>query len=257
MTMFIRPLIIFDSGIGGLSILKALLQLNSNYPFVYFADQAYFPYGSRSAHQLRHRLLQIFRWFAHQQPIGVVVACNTATSISLDELRQLFPFPIIGVEPVIKPLAQYSPSLLLATPLTINSDRTHQLIQRYQPSQLHLHPAKHLASYIETMDFSSVQQELAQIKTQHPLNFEVIGLSCTHYPFIKPLIQQTFPQAKIIDPSLAVAKRVTQLILPLSSSSTFHGFTTGNLDHFRRQLNHYLDLQAVTSNPKLSFIDLS
>ncbi len=244
----LQPIIFFDSGIGGLSILKAWLNHFSYPSILYVADQAFFPYGNKSASELRQRLLQLFNWFALQHPLAVVVACNTATSLSLTELRQLYSFPLIGVEPVIKPLAQYSPSLLLATPLTVASRRTQRLIHRYQPKDLQLYPSKNLAFYIETMNQVKIDQELQSIKSKYTsFNFQAIGLSCTHYPLIQDQIRQFFPQAKIIDPSLAVAKQISKTIpqpSTINHPSTIRWFTTASPTNLARQISHYLHLQA-------------
>ncbi len=254
-----KPLIIFDSGIGGLSILKELLKLNFNYPLLYFADQAYFPYGSKSPLVLRHRLLKLFSYLADFKPSGVVVACNTATSISLDQLRFRFDFPLIGVEPVIKPLSEFSPALLLATPVTISSKRTRELIERYRPSQLYLYPSKNLAFYIETMNFSSIKQELTQIKLRYPFDFQAIGLSCTHYPLIKNLLATTFGKIRLIDPSPAVAGQIIKVFgnksnqkLNRSLPETVHWQTTGDPNFLEDQVAHYLGFKIKASLASLS-----
>ncbi len=245
--MSTKPLIIFDSGIGGLSILKVLLSQSISYPILYFADQAYFPYGSKSPRLLKHRLLKIFHWFAQLKPLGVVVACNTATAISLDALRHRFSFPIFGIEPVIKPLSKFQPTLLLATPVTLQSSRTKALIKRYQPRQFYYYPSKHLASYIETMSVSKIKAELLKIKDNYDLQFQAIGLSCTHYPLVKPLIVQTFSSATIIEPSLAVVKHLIKtLSLTYTSllSQQLVWVTTGDTYFFSQQLRYYLQISA-------------
>ncbi len=242
--MSTKPLIIFDSGIGGLSILKVLLQVPFRPELLYFADQAYFPYGSQSAQFLRYRLFKLFSWFAEYNPLAVVVACNTATTVSLAKLRQKFNFPLIGVEPVIKPLSKFSPSLLLATPVTLKSARTQSLIKRYQPNQLYLHPSKNLASYIETMQFDKINQTLNLIKAEYNLKFKAIGLSCTHYPLIQDLISQTFPSSQIIEPSLAVVDHLLKVLPQFPPSNIIRWLTTYKPQFLAKQVDFYLNLKV-------------
>lgn len=205
-----NQLIVFDSGIGGVSILRHLQGLSL--PITYYADQKYFPYGDRGEAWLAAHLSTIWQDFALTSPLGLVIACNTATVSAVALARQYLTCPVIGIEPVTKPIAQYKHPVVWGTAATIQSARAQDLRTTHGRHIRYYHPAG-LAEAIEFQDQPALHSILD--RAQHELGQpDAIGLSCTHYPLITLLIEQHFPSAVIIDPGPAVAAQVKKLILP-------------------------------------------
>ncbi len=250
-------ILVFDSGIGGLSILQHLIKKQPGSTIYYLADQAYFPYGEKPKEIIEKRLLSLINQAINNFHLDcLVIACNTATSISLPQLRQQFNLPIIGVEPVVKPLAQFSDSLLLATWNTIHSLRFKKLVKEFQPSKMEVYSPSHLATAIEERNWPKINSILDQIKKKFP-SPTAIGLSCTHYPLIKKKIQQFFPQTTIIEPSEAVAKQASRLCPVLEehfsskASPQIFWLTTSQPKLLERQVEDYLNIKIKAK--KISF----
>lgn len=196
------PLLIFDSGIGGFSILKEILHYEI--PVHYFADQANFPYGTKSTQFITERLRELTTIWLKQHYSAIVLACNTGTVTAIKHLRMLTDLPIFGVEPVINMLSHHIHPVIWGTKRTIAlTKKTPHLdhIRFYTPSDL--------ASAIESHDLAKINSILQIAKKALP-DVDAIGLSCTHYPLIKDQIAAYFPQASIYDPSFAVAKHIAQ-----------------------------------------------
>lgn len=238
-------IIVFDSGIGGLSILQAIQSRQLSYPLTYLADQANFPYGPRSPAWITKRLARIATWVAARRPAAFVVACNTATVSGINKTRQLVSCPVIGVEPVVKPLANFTHPVLLATATTLASPRTKQLIRKYQPATATYHPLG-LVEAIESADPDLLQTQVARLVDY--LNVSAAdgtGLSCTHYPLIKKSLQQALPQLTIVDPSKAVVSRLATLLPAQPPTTTnLQFFTTGNSQALAKQVQYYLGLSV-------------
>ena len=234
----IKPhsLIVFDSGIGGFSILRNLLDLPC--PLVYFADQKYFPYGDRDPLWLESHLTSLAKSFVSSHPLGLVLACNTGTVAAITAIRQSVSYPVIGVEPVTKPISAYHHPVVWGTPKALESARSSSLRSRYG-SHIRYYAPPSLPSAIEHQDFPLIQQILAQaqIDIGQP---DAIGLSCTHFPLIQSLIQQYFPDSVIVEPSLAVAAQVKQLLFP-------QGYTPSVTPHL-----HYISTQSSVNLKKLA-----
>ena len=247
--MSIKPLIIFDSGIGGVSILKELLQSSEKFSLIYLADQKYFPYGNKKPTFIRERIFKLVHWSTKQDPSGIVVACNTATSTGIAEIRKLIQVPVIGVEPVIKPLSKYKLPLLLATNMTVDSQRTKNLLTRFNAHHTILHGSSSLASAIEDMDEESIINILKSIQGELTQPIDAVGLSCTHYPLVKELISDTFKQVKIIDPSQAVVRRIKKLIPSTNlPSHRIDWYTTGSMVRLNQQIAKYLGLSIQSKH---------
>lgn len=198
------PLIVFDSGIGGLSILKEFLKIDV--PLLYYADSLNFPYGDKSEVWLKHRLGELAKIFGTYQPLGVVLACNTGTVSSIDLVRANLSCPVFGVEPVVKMLSHHPHSVVWATKVTVNSNTAKLLRATHGNSVCYYNPVG-LAAAIESGNQSLVEKILTQVKLELG-EIDAIGLSCTHYPLIKAEIEKVFPGVILYDPSEAVAAYV-------------------------------------------------
>lgn len=220
---------VFDSGVGGLSVLRALLSEIPEAAFVYVADSAYAPYGERSAQEVTARSRHIADYLIEQHAIDVlVVACNTATAQAIDELRQTYPdLPIVGVEPALKTAATTSLSGhigVLATRGTLNSERFAQLRNRVESaSDRHVHfscqPCDGLADAIERDDPKTTrilcERYLHALHTHEgataPIDTLVLG--CTHYPFATDVLSELGgPGLKLVETGVPVARRTRAVL---------------------------------------------
>lgn len=215
------PLIgVFDSGVGGLSILRALHQQRPDSSLLYVADSAHAPYGERDHSHVVHRSLRLTQHLVASGAEMVVVACNTATALAIDTLRQRYPaLLLVGVEPGVKPAAAISRNRrigVLATPATLSSPRFAALVDRHAPDCDVLRvPCPGLAAAIERGDQGSDEvgrllDGFCQILNQGEVDTVVLG--CTHYPFVAEQISARLsPGVVVMDTAEAVARQAMRL----------------------------------------------
>jgi len=215
------PIGIFDSGVGGLSVMR---HIRDQLPFerlVYAADQAHVPYGSRSADEIRHLSKGVTRFLLGHGAKLIVAACNTASGAALSWLRQEFPHVLfVGMEPAVKPAASQTKSGkvgVLATTGTFESQRYVDLMARYaQGIDIIESSCPGLVERIEAGDIDSVETgELLSHCLQPMLSagVDTLVLGCTHYPFVTPLVAGIVGDAaQIIDPAPAVARQTARLL---------------------------------------------
>lgn len=207
-----QPIIVFDSGRGGQSIYLPLKTALPQANLVYIDDHLNFPYGNKSTAWLSKRFKELGAQFAAMDPQLVVIACNTATVNIIDELRAFLTCPVVGVEPVIKPLSSYHHALALMTSSSASSAKTATLLKQYGP-HVQVYTPKGLAEAIEYNDSEQVKKSIHEIKQiVQKNNIEAIGLSCTHYPLILTELRQAVPNIAFIDPSSAVVKEVLRVL---------------------------------------------
>ncbi len=212
---------VFDSGLGGLSVLRCLCQLRDDAGFVYVADSGHAPYGDKPVEQIVARSLRIADFLARQGMDLLVVACNTATAAAVQALRQAYPeLPIVGVEPGIKPAVQRTRNGrigVLATASTLRSERFQMLAQAHADGvDLTLQAGVGLADAIEThaLDSDAVRRVVEQCCAPlRAADVDTVVLGCTHYPLIADLIRQQFPPGiELVDTSEAIARRTLDLL---------------------------------------------
>lgn len=217
---------IFDSGVGGLSILRALLRECPQARFSYVADTAYAPYGQCQPQDIHARSLHLTQHLLDQGVDCVVVACNTATTQAIDVLRQAFPHrPFVGVEPGIKPAAEASRSGrigVMATPGTLASARFEALVQRHAAHcTVTRVPCPGLASAIEAGLPNADVEALLDVfcHALRAAEVDTVALGCTHYPFVADRVAVRLgPAVHIVDTAGAVARR-TRSVLGLTTAS--------------------------------------
>lgn len=210
--MSASPIIVFDSGIGGLSIYRPLKRALPKENIVYIMDSNNFPYGSKSSAWLTNRFKELALDFNKFSPKLVVLACNSATTNVISDLRITLDCPVVGVEPVIKPLSVFTHSLALMTEVAASSDTTKKLLLTYG-DHVRIHTPRGLASAIEYNDFDQVKKSIHEIKQiVQDAQMEAIGLSCTHYPLIIKQLEAAMPAVKFIDPSDAVVAEVLRVL---------------------------------------------
>lgn len=235
------PLLIFDSGVGGFSILREL----SHYavPLLYFADQANFPYGDKSEAWLQHRFVELAALFSHYNPRGIVLACNTGTVAAISVLRQQLSCPIFGVEPVTKMLKHHSTPVVWGTAVTTRS-RSATRLRATHGTHIRYHTPTGLAQAIEAGDQPAITRILAHLAATSPAP-DAIGLSCTHYPLVQDQIKHFFPNTTLYDPSQPVARHVARSLgLSLRPSTStplpITYYSTASVLRLKKQAKAYL-----------------
>lgn len=219
---------VFDSGLGGLSMMDALRQGLPGATFHYVADSGHAPYGERDDAYILARCEAITQSLLDRGADMIVVACNTATAVAIRTLRHTWPrLPFIGVEPGIKPAITVSGSGrigVLATPMTLASAKFRDLVEAHAAGvALTLQPCPGLAAEIEKGALDSpALRELVQRFTAPLLHAEVdtVVLGCTHYPLIRPLFEAAMPGVRLVDTSGAVARHARRLAQVLVHAET-------------------------------------
>ncbi len=214
------PIGVFDSGVGGLSLLAAVHALLPGEDLIYYADSAHFPYGPKPPGEVRARASTITRELLALDAKVIVVACNTATSAAIAQLRTSFDVPFVGFEPALKPAAEQTITgriALLVTPGTARGDKLAALIDRYGAEvSVRTVPAPGLADRIEhgASDDPETRRMVGELVS--PIveqGVDVIALGCTHYAFARSLIEDAAGAGvTVIEPSSAVARQVRRVL---------------------------------------------
>lgn len=219
-TKFDKKLIgIFDSGVGGLSVWRELIKLMPGQEFIYIADNAYCPYGPRPKEEIIERSSKITETLIERGAAIVVVACNTATSAAISTLRSRFCIPFVGMEPAVKPAANFSKSGVigvLATKGTLCGDLYNNTLEKYASNVEVIEMAGvGLVQLVEEGKLDTPETETLLNKYIKPMvdaGADHIVLGCTHYPFLNRLIQKIAGEGvSIIDPAPAVARHTLSL----------------------------------------------
>ncbi len=258
-----KPVLVFDSGIGGLTVLREARVLMPERNFVYVADDAGFPYGNWGEAELKTRILELFAELLERfDPALVVIACNTAFTLAGAALRQTFPdMTFVGTVPAIKPAAERTRSGLvsvLATPGTVKRAYTRDLIQSYASKcHVRLVGSENLAtmaeSYIRGAGVSDeeVKREIADcFMEQGARKTDIVVLACTHYPFMANIFRRLAPwPVDWIDPAEAIARQARRLLpvvnhLKSGDTPDIAYFTSGNPDFATRRLIQGFGLPA-------------
>ncbi|HEU4452149.1 MAG TPA: glutamate racemase [Longimicrobium sp.] len=214
------PVGVFDSGVGGLSVAREIRRRLPAERILYFADTAFCPYGGRPLDEIRERSIEVVGELVRRGAKLVVVACNTASGAALEALRDVFPIPIVGLEPAVKPATERSRNRrvgVLATEATLRTERFHRLVRTYGVEADVLPKAcPELVDLVEAgeTEGKDVEQYLAQ--TLAPLihaGVDTVVLGCTHYPFLRGAIGRVMgPEVEILDSGEAVARQVERVL---------------------------------------------
>jgi len=207
---------VFDSGVGGLSVLQALRQELPHEDFLYVGDSGFAPYGDRSPEFVIERATTITEFLAGQDVKAVVVGCNTATAVAVESLRSRFAMPVVAIEPAVKPAASRTRSRVvgvLATTGTLSSPNMGKLLASYGADvEFVIQACPGLADQVEKGDVASDKTRALVERYVRPIvesGADIIVLGCTHYPFLRQLIHDAAgPAVEIIDPATAVAREL-------------------------------------------------
>ena len=215
-----KPIGVFDSGIGGLTVLKEIIKILPNEEFIYYADTDNVPYGIKPKEEVKEYINQAVKFLIDKDVKAIVIACNTATSIAINDLRKKYSLPIIGIEPAAKPAIEnrgQKKVLIMATPTTIREEKLHNLLKKFSAEEfVDLIAMPKLVEYAERGEFDSkeIEDYLKKQLQEFNLNdYSEIVLGCTHFPFFKEKIKKVVPQnINIIDGSKGVANRLKYIL---------------------------------------------
>ncbi len=250
------PIAVFDSGVGGLSVLRAIRKQHPTEDVLYLADQDHVPYGHRSLDQVREFSKAITHYFLSQGAKQVVVACNTASAAALHYLREIFPdVPFVGMEPAVKPAAEHTQTGVvgvLATPATFQGELYSSVVERFANHVTVLQNT--CVGLVEQIEEGKLEEPKTRQILENALSpmlargIDTVVLGCTHYPFLIPIIQEIVgPDVRVIDPAPAIARQVGRLLdkYDLRNSPGHEGYarylTTGKLN----SLQGFLEILGI------------
>lgn len=236
---------VFDSGLGGLSVLHALFKCMPKEQYLYFGDSIHAPYGKKEPAEIERLCVQNVEMLCERGAKCIVVACNTATSAAVPYLRKRWPeLPIIGMEPAVKPAAKsgtHPRVLVMATPVTIHGDRLRHLVQNYdEEADFMLLEAPEIVTYVEqgatdchpTPELRAYLHRL--LASYIPQHIDAVVLGCTHFPFVRGLIQEAigYP-VEVFDGAMGTAmqtrRRLAALSLLADEQETSPQFKAGSI----------------------------
>jgi len=214
-----RPIGVFDSGVGGLSVLREIRRALPNESLCYVADSGHAPYGEKNADYIEARSRHIIRFLLEQDAKAVVVACNTVTGLVIQHLRAAFPgLPLVAIEPAVKPAALTTRSGVvgvLATRQTVASPGLARLVRTHaNGARVLLQACPGWVERVEHGDLDGPATEAAVAQYVRPLldqGADTLVLGCTHYPFLAPLVRRLAgAQVEVLDPAPAVARELAR-----------------------------------------------
>lgn len=226
----------FDSGIGGITVLHDTLGILPNEDYIYYADTLNVPYGPKPKDDVKKYILSAIDFIIKLEVKAVVIACNTATSVAIEELRNIYSIPIVGMEPAIKPAVEKNRDidkrvLVTATALTLKEEKLHNLIAKLDNEHVvDLLPLPGLVQLSEKLEFNE-EKVLPYLKEQlskYDLNtYETIVLGCTHFSYFKDMFRKLLPSyVKVIDGNIGTANNLKRILKEMNSLNEGNGSIT-------------------------------
>ncbi len=218
----------FDSGVGGISVLREMVRLMPYEDFVFFGDSANAPYGTKTTNVVREMTIEHAKRFIERGAKALCIACNTATSAAVRPLREMFPsFPIVGIEPALKPAAEHVPGgriLVMATPMTIREVKFQNLLARYEDMAKIIPLAcPGLMEFVEEgkSDSPEAAAFLHELLREYEGNVDAVVLGCTHYPFVKNQIAAVLGEnVRIFDGAAGTARELRRRMVAQGVAQT-------------------------------------
>ena len=214
-----RPIAVFDSGVGGISVLRELVKLMPREQYLYFGDSANAPYGDKTTPQVRQLTLDAARMLLEQGAKALVVACNTATAAAIDILRETYPDQIIiGIEPALKMGADRFPGGrigVMATQVTLREEKFLHQTERFPQVQVHQIPAPGLVQLIESgcSDGPQTRAFLENLLLPYKGQLDALVRGCTHYPFVRSVVAQILgEETQILDGGEGTARQTMRCL---------------------------------------------
>lgn len=213
----------FDSGIGGITVLHKAMKLLPDEDYIYYADTAHVPYGEKDKEQVRKYVFQGVEFMVSQGIKALVIACNTATSVAVGDLRGKYDFPVIGMEPAVKPAVEHLDGtnkrvLVFATELSLKEDKFQNLVKKVDRQHIVDYiPLPGLVRFAERYEFDSpdVVHYLTDVLSVIPLTcYGAVVLGCTHYPFFKDMFERLLPEGMlIVDGNTGTVKNLKRILV--------------------------------------------
>ena len=255
---------LFDSGVGGLTVLRSILQRHGPVPTVYLGDPARVPYGSRAPAEIRSIAAEVVAWLKHQQVSTVVMACNTTNALARDVAEGQAGVPVVGLIGAAAAMVRETRVGVLATPATVASGAYRQSIEALNPGTLVVQQAcPNFVPLIESGDLSSQKLREEAMGYLTPLleaSVEAVILGCTHYPLLEPLLRSLLPpDVRLIDPAEGVARQLDALLgsqipgrpeRPLSLENT-RLCVTADPESFARRATPWLGARPIVEGISL------
>lgn len=270
-----NPIGIFDSGVGGLSVLREIRALMPNENIIYFGDQGHVPYGPRPMEQIQNFSEGITKFLLKQHAKIIVVACNTASAAALKYLREKFSdVKFVGMEPAVKPAAEKTQTKkvgVLATPATFQGALYASVVERFALDvEIFQNTCSGLVNQIEAGELDSDATRRILEDALLPMfekNIDTVVLGCTHYPFVIPLIENIVGKnVRVIDPAPAVAKQVERLLKANGSRNSSNEvgkavfFTSGDVKTTEKivskLINEKVEIKSVTWKSDFEIVSL-
>ena len=217
---------IFDSGIGGLSVLHEAYHQLPGQEYIFYADTEHVPYGLKTTEQILGYAIEITEFLINQGADAIVIACNTATSVAVKELRKRYSLPILGMEPAVKPAVEETDKkriMVIATPVTIREDKLKDLLHRVdEDHRVDLLPMPRLVEFAEREEFESdaVRDYIeGQFSKFNKDEYSALVLGCTHFNYFKPKYTEYFgDETLLVDGNLGTIRHLADVVnVPLSS----------------------------------------
>lgn len=240
------PIGVFDSGVGGISVLREIRTLLPQEDLVYFADSGHCPYGAKSREAIVERAVAITELLLARDAKLIVVACNTATIAAVEHLRANYPVPFVGMEPAVKPAVAATRTGVvgvLATGAALAGEKFHRLLAEHAGGvRMITQPCPGLVEQVEAGELDGPRTRALIEAYTAPLlaqGADVLVLGCTHYPFLAPLIREVVgPGIRLLDTGAAVARQVRRVLerdqlLAVGDGGRVEWLTSGNPEHFR------------------------
>lgn len=192
-----HPIGVFDSGVGGISALQAMIRLLPKEHFIYYGDTANAPYGTKSTEEVLACVREVADRLISRKIKTLVIACNTATGAAAYTLRRELTIPVIGMEPALKPASEIRKNgeiLVLATPLTLHQEKFNLLMEKYGEGAVRV-PCTGLMELVEKEDWEGAENYLKEVFALYDLRkVDAVVLGCTHYVFLKDMIRRLLPE---------------------------------------------------------------
>lgn len=254
---------VFDSGVGGLWILKNLKESLPSYSYIFIGDQKHVPYGKRNLEEIRQFSEDIAKFLINQGCKIIVIACNTASAASLKYLREKYPDTIfVGMEPAIKPAVEITNTKkvgVLATPATFQGELYNSVVERFaQDVSIYKDTCDGLVDQIEKGELTEKNTEIILEKALSPMieeGIDTVVLGCTHYPFVLPLIKKIVGDTiNVIDPTPAIVRQVSNMIKAhklIPDGEEFLVYTTGEKENMQKivsKLFNQISVEEISLN---------
>ena len=246
---------VFDSGIGGLTVLKEAIRVLPHEDYLYYADTRHVPYGTKPKDEVRGYIFDAVDFIADKGVEALVVACNTATSIAINDLRKRHSFPIIGMEPAVKPAVLKVDDrrvLVLATPITVGEKKLHDLVERLDSEDIvDLHALPGLVEFAEKFEFDEkavIPYLLDELSRYDLKEYGAVVLGCTHFVFFRKHFEMILPEGvDIIDGNLGTVNRLKSLLeqkgLRREGKGSIEFYCSGEKETDDSKYRRYLELE--------------